>query len=211
MTRTPCVIGVSEHTGWAHLVCVAAPNGIPTVVARRRVTLIDRALPTQPYEHDTRAMTVADAEALIERVQRSVAACTAAALDRVVTELAPDRHAVAIAIRQPPFPGIPKSVAAVHASHRLVCSADGMLYQLAICHAAETRGLDVRLYRRGEETALAADTLGVTPEEVEEFVGRTGRPAGPPWTQEHRRTYAASIATLARHMRGRLTLGTVAT
>ena len=24
MTREPCVVSVAEHTGWAHLVCVAA-------------------------------------------------------------------------------------------------------------------------------------------------------------------------------------------
>jgi hypothetical protein len=79
-----------------------------------------------------------------------------------------------------------------------------MLYQLAICHAARQLGLDVHMCRRGEETSRAAEQLGVTPREVEEFVSRAGRPAGPPWTQEHRRAYAAGIAVLAAHAhRGR--------
>jgi hypothetical protein len=64
--------------------------------------------------------------------------------------------------------------------------------------------LDVHLCRRGEESARAAQQLGVTPADIEEFVSRTGRPAGPPWTQEHRRAYAAGIAVLAAHARGRL-------
>ena len=79
-----------------------------------------------------------------------------------------------------------------------------MLYQLAICHAARQLELDVHMCRRGAETARAAQQLGVTPAAIEEFVSRTGRPAGPPWTQEHRRAYAAGIAVLAAHARGRL-------
>lgn len=67
-----------------------------------------------------------------------------------------------------------------------------MLYQLAICHAARQLDLDVHLYRRGQEAAQAAQQLGVTPGEVEEFVSRSGRPPGPPWTQEHRRAQPES-------------------
>jgi hypothetical protein len=44
----------------------------------------------------------------------------------------------------------------------------------------------------------------MTPGDIEEYVDRTGRPDGPPWTQEHRRAYAAGIAVLATHARGRL-------
>jgi hypothetical protein len=119
-------------------------------------------------------------------------------------ELAPTHRAVGLAIRQPPFDALPATIAAVRASHRLLCAADGMLYQLAICRAARQLELEVHLCRRGEEAARAAQQLGVTPAEIEEFVGRVGRPAGPPWTQEHRRAYAAGIAVLAAHARGRL-------
>ena len=89
-------------------------------------------------------------------------------------------------------------------SYRLQCAADGVLYQLAICRAARQLKLHVHLWRRGEETSRAAQQLGVPPGEIEAFVSRTGRPSGPPWTQEHRRAYAAGIAVLAAHERGRL-------
>jgi hypothetical protein len=198
MRRTPCVISVAEHTGWAYLVCVAAPDRVPAVIARRRVALIDPGLPTQPYEHESVAMREDDANALITRVTRSAAACATGALHRLVTELAATDPVVALAIRTPPFPRLPRSVAAVRASYRLQCAADGMLYQRAICDAARRLGLDVQLCPRGDEAERAAQRLGVTVGEV--------RPAGPPWTQEHRRAYAAGIATLAPHVRGRLTL-----
>ena len=174
------------------------------VVERRRVTLIEPGLPTLPYEHDTVAMREDDAEALVARVRKSIAACTTLALERMVSELAPACRIVALAIRKPPFPQIPNSVRAVHASYQLKCSADGMLYQGALCRAAKRQGLEVRLCQRGEEVELAATSLGVQPDEIEEFVTRTGRPAGPPWTQEHRRAYAAGIAALAPHARMRL-------
>ena len=79
-----------------------------------------------------------------------------------------------------------------------------MLYQLAMCRAARELQLEVRLCRRGQEASRAAEQLGVTPEEVEEFVSRAGRPAGPPWTGEHRRAFAAGIAVLAASARARL-------
>jgi hypothetical protein len=206
MRRTPCVVSVAEHTGWAHLVCVAAGDGVPSVIERRRVVLIERGLPTQPYEHGSTAMREDEAQSLVEQVRRSIATHTAGALHRVVTELASTCTVVTLAIRKPPFPRLPKSIAAVRASYSLLCAADGMLYQLAICRAARKLGLDVQLCRRGDETSRAAQILGVTPGEIEEFITRTGRPTGPPWTQEHRRAYAAGIAALAPHARGRLTL-----
>ena len=199
-----CVVSVAEHTGWAHLICVAAPGSVPAVIARRRVALIDRGLPTMPYEHDTTALSEDEANVVIARVRLSIAARTSDALRRVVSELAPAHTAVALAIREPPFDDVPATVAAVRASYRLRCAADGMLYQLAICHAARQLELDVHMCRRGTERARAAQQLGVTPAAIEEFVSRSGRPAGPPWTQEHRRAYVAGIAALAPHARGRL-------
>ena len=204
LRSVPCVVSVADHIGWAHLVCVAAPGDVPAVVARRRVALVDKGLPTMPYEHDTSAMTEDGADAIIARVRRSIAARTLDALQRIVAELAPLHPVVAVVIRKPPFEALPATVAVARASYRLLCAADGMLYQLAICHAAKELGLDVQLYRRGDEAAWAAQSLRVTRGELEQFVAGCGRPPGPPWTQDHRRAYAAGIAALAPHARGRL-------
>ena len=208
MRPAPCVVSVADHAGWAHLVCVAARGNVPAVIARRRVALIDQGLPTLPYEHETAVLTEDEANAVIAAVRQSIAARTSDALRRVVIELAPAHTAVALAIREPPFDDLPGTVAAVRTSHRLLCAADGMLYQLAICHAARQLKLAVHIRRRGKEMVRAAQQLCVTPAEIEEFVSRAGRPAGPPWTQEHRRAYAAGIAVLAAHARGRLRIQT---
>src|SRR5437773_9588023 len=194
MRPAPCVVSVADHTGWAYLVCVAARGNVPAVIARRRVALIDQGLPTLPYEHETAVMTEDEAHAVIAAVRQSIAARTSDALRRVVIELAPAHTAVALAIRKPPFDTLPATIAAVRTSHRLLCAADGMLYELAICRAARQLELEVQMCRRGQETALVAQQLGATPGEMEEFVSRTGRPAGAPSTQEHCRAYAAGIA-----------------
>ena len=88
MRGAPCVVSVAEHAGWAHLICVAASGLVPVVIARRRVTLIDPGLPKMPYEHESVGMKEAEANALIARVRRSIAARTTLALQqRMVTEL----------------------------------------------------------------------------------------------------------------------------
>jgi hypothetical protein len=202
MRRTPCVVSVAEHAGWAHLVCVAVRDHVPAVIERRRVAVVDPGLPTQPYHHESMVMKEDEANALIARVRRSIVARTSVALQRVVTELAPAYAVGALAIRKPPFAELPGTVVDAWKSHRLLYAADGMLYQLAFCHAARQLELDVHMCRRGEETSRAAQQLGVTPGEIETFVSRTGRPAGPPWTQEHRRAYAAGIAALATRVHG---------
>jgi hypothetical protein len=205
VSRLPSVLGVADHTGWAHVVGVSARDRRPFVVTRRKIALIDPGLPTLPYEHDTMAMRPDEAQALVASVRRSIAVNTDRALQRLVEELSRQHPARTLTIRKPPFPKLPASVADVHASHRLRYSADGMLYNLAICAAARRVGLDVQLCRRGDEVALAATALGISPEAVEEFVAGPGRPEGPPWTAEHRRAFAAAIAALAPHV-PRLTL-----
>ena len=142
MRPARCVVSVADHTGWAHLVCVAVRGNVPAVIARRRVALIDKGLPTLPYEHETAAMREDEASAVIAGVRRSIAARTSDALRRLLIELAPAHTAVALAIRKPPFDALPATVAAVRTSYRLLCAADGMLYQLAICRAARRLELE---------------------------------------------------------------------
>lgn len=113
----------------------------------------------------------------------------------------PTYRAVALAIREPAFPELPETVAIVRQSYQLQCAADGLLYQIALCNAASDLGIEVHRCRRGEETARAAASLQVALREMESFASISGRPPGPPWTEEHRRAYAAGIAVLAAFQR----------
>jgi hypothetical protein len=107
---------------------VAAPGGLPAVVERRRLTTIDAGLPTLPYHHESLAMSVTAADGLIARVRRSIAQRTSQAVRELVADLTPIYRAVALTIREPPFPDLPETVAAVRQSYLLQCAADGMMY-----------------------------------------------------------------------------------
>jgi len=197
------VVGVSEHSGWAILVTVAIEEGMPVVVDRRRVPLIDKGVPPQPHEHDTTALAQDEAESLLRTVTRSIAACTATALDHLATDLAPRYRVSSLVIREPTLdhrPTIAESRGSSHVRNR----ADGMLYHTAICKAASQRKWNVVLHRRGEEVARAAETLRASPEDVERFLNDLKRTLRPPWSAEHRNAFAAAIGQLDRRRLRRL-------
>ena len=203
MTTQPLVVGVADHGGWAVLVSVAAVDGGPVVVDRRRVTTIEKGVPSQPYHHDTLAMADGEAEQLVRRVKKSVAACTALAFDRLATDL-PQYHVTAITIREPPLPRLPATVKEAHASYHVQCRADGMLYHAALCDAAEQRRWKVVRHRRGDEVAVAARALKATTAQVEQFIDGLRRTLGPPWSAEHRGACATAMAVLSTQARLRL-------
>ena len=195
----PVVVGVGDHNGWAILVSAAAVNGRPTVIDRRRVPLVERGVPNQPYHHETLALTGAEAEQLLRKVRGSITACTALAFDRLSTDLSPAYRVCSITIRHSPLGDLPATVSEVHASYYTLCRADAMLYHSAICAAARQRDWDLVFHRRGEELARAAKTLQASPDEVERFVNGLGRTLKPPWTAEYRHAFAAAIARLREH------------
>ena len=203
---SPVVVGVADHNGWANLVSVAAVDGRPTVVDRRRVPLVEKNVPSQPYHHETLALPDAASEQLLRRVERSIAGCATLAFERLASDLSRRYRLTSIAIRHPPLPRLPKTVAEVHASYYTQCRADGMLYHVAICEAAGQRRWKVHLHHRGEELSKAAEVLGVTAEEVERFVNGLRETLKPPWTAEYRHAFAAATAALKSHSTAKLKL-----
>jgi hypothetical protein len=194
-------VGVAEHNGWAILVSAAAVSGEPVVVDRRRVTLIEKGVPNQPYEHDTQPLSDAGAEQVLRTVKRSIAACTAQALDRLSADLWPQYRVAAMAIRQPPLARLPATLEEVRRSYHVMCRADGMLYHSALCKAARQRDWNLVFHRRGEELAKAAEACQVTTGGVERFINDLKPTLKAPWTAEHRNAFAAAIGTLSKQSR----------
>jgi len=201
LTGRPVVVGVADHNGWAILVAAAAVNGEPAVVDRRRVRLIEEGVPSQPYHHETLALSDAEAEKLLRKVKRSIAECTALAFDRLSADLSPRYRVSSITIREPPLAHLPATVAEVHRSYHALCRADGMLYHSAICTAARQRDWTLVLHRRGEEVGTAAEALQSSADEVERFINDLKQTLRSPWTAEHRHAFAAAIGTLRRQSR----------
>ena len=82
-TQQAATVGVAEHGSSAVLVTVAAGGDL---LDRRRIELIDGSLPTHPHHHEgswavgrylnipgARALSLADAVALVERVRAAAA------------------------------------------------------------------------------------------------------------------------------------------
>ena len=200
----PVVVGVADHNGWAVLVSAAEVNGEPTVVDRRRVSLIDKGLPNQPYHHETLALSDAESERLLHKVRQSIAASTTLAFDRLTADLSPRYRVAAITIRQPPLDHLPATVEEVHRSYHVMCRADGMLYHSAICAAAGLRGWELVLHRRGEELAKGAEALKTSTHDIEEYLSDLRQTLGPPWTAEYRNAFATAIARLTKHSKLRV-------
>jgi hypothetical protein len=197
-TQQPVVIGVADHNGWAVLVSAVAVDGEPAVIDRRRASLIDEGVPSQPYHHETLTLGDADSERLLQRVRQSIAQCTERALDRLAADLSPGYRVAAITIRQPPLPHLPETIGEVHRSYHIQCRADGMLYHSAICEAARRRGWQVLRHARGEELRMAAEALHASTHQVYRFVNDLKQTLKAPWTAEHRDAFAAAIGILAK-------------
>jgi hypothetical protein len=202
--KQPVVVGVADHGGWAILVSVAAQDGRPVVIDRRRVSIIDDGVPSQPYHHDTLSMKDAEAEALVRRVKQSVAACTARAFDQLPRDLGAQYHVEAATMRVPTLERLPATVKEAHASYHVQCRADGMLYHAALSEAAQARGWTVVCIPRGEEIARAAEALACGERRVEQLVGDFKATLGSPWSAEHRHACAAAISELSARTKLRL-------
>ncbi|HEY7189373.1 MAG TPA: hypothetical protein VH436_22605 [Vicinamibacterales bacterium] len=198
------VLGVADHGGWAVCVTVAANRGVPAIVDRRRIRLIESGVPSQPYHHDTVKMPRADAEKLVARVRESVMRTTLESVKQLRDDLQPPYSIVAMTMRKPTLEYVPVTVAEAHASYSVMCRADGMMYHDALCTAAKRLKIALTLDDRDEEIARAADRLGVSGQDVEHFLQNAGKSLGPPWQKEHRLAAAAAIGVLAD--RGRISL-----
>jgi hypothetical protein len=63
-------LGIAHHLGWAVAVTASDDH---QVVDRRRIELIDPAMPTAPIEHECGSLDDAAATALVERVRPDLA------------------------------------------------------------------------------------------------------------------------------------------
>jgi len=195
------VLGVADHNGWAVCVTVAASRGVPVVVDRRRVELVEPGIPSQPYHHETLRMPPAEGERLVARVRTSVLQTTFERLKELRDELQPLYTMVGMTLRVPPLAFVPVTVAQAHQSYNVTCRADGMMYHDALSIAARRLKIDVEQHERGEELARAAGRLDASVEDLEQFLQRSGETVGRPWQKEHRLAAAAAIGVLATRAR----------
>jgi len=193
--------GVAEHGNSAVLVTVA-PGG--ELLDRRRVDLT-RGLPTHPYHHEgswavgrylnspwARAIPLADAVALVERVRESAARGARESLEALAATVPVPIASIAIRV----CPKLPPTTEERIADTRVANVADSVMYREALANAAEARGWFVHWYDREHVFRDAAVALGG--EDIDAFLHAMGRAIGPPWQAKHKLAAAAALAVGAQ-------------
>jgi hypothetical protein len=187
-------VGVVENGSSAVLVTIA-PGG--ELIDRRRIELIDSGLPTHPHHHEgswavgrylntpgARALSLADAVALVERVRASAASHARESLEAIAAAI--PMPITSIAIRA--YPKLPPTTEERIADNRAQTFADSAMYREALATSAEARGWSVHWYVFQD----AAAALGR--EDVDAFLHAMGRSIGPPWQAKHKLAAAAALA-----------------
>ena len=196
-TQRGATVGVAEHGSSAVLVTVA-PDG--ELLDRRRIDLIERGLPTYPHHHEgswavgrylktpgARALSIADAVALVARVRASAARGARESLEALAAAL--PVPIASIAIRA--CPTLPPTTEERIADNRAQTVADSVMYREALATAAEARGWSVHWYGRDDVFRDAAAALGR--KDVDAVLYVMGRSIGPPWQARHKLAAAAAL------------------
>ena len=191
------VVGVAEHGSSAVLVTVA-PGG--ELIDRRRIDLIDSGLPSHPHHHQgswavgrylkttgARALSLADAVALVKRVRASAARGARRNFEALAMSV--PIPITSIAIRA--CPTLPPTIEERIADNRAQTMADSVMYREALAAAAEARGWSVLWYDRERVFHDAATALG---RDIHAVLHAMGRPIGPPWQAKHKLAAAAALA-----------------
>ena len=165
-------VGFRCHSGWTALVVVSGSPSSPVVLDRRRVELLDRSLPRQPYH------AVAEGglpESVIDAVAFAARGAAARALQSVGRA---DAVGVVASERR-----IPPGLDQVLASHALLHAAEGQLFERAVIEAAADAGLLVHVTEPKSIKVSAA---------VEGLRGSIGAP----WQKDHKWATTAALAAL---------------
>jgi hypothetical protein len=194
-------VGVAEHGNSAVLVTLAADGGF---LDRRRIDLT-HGLPTHPCHHEgswavgryidspwAKAISLAEAVALVERVREAAARGARASLDALAASV--PLPMAGIAIRACPV--LPATIEECISDTRAANVADSVMYREALATAAGARGWSVFRYERERVFRDAAAALGR--EDLALFLLAMGRSIGPPWQARHKLAAAAALAA-ARH------------
>jgi hypothetical protein len=194
-------VGVVENSNSAVLVTVA-PGG--ELLDRRSIDLTDRGLPTHPHHHEgswavgrylntpgARALSLADAVALVERVRASARRGARTGLEALAAAVPVPITSIAIRV----CPELPPTTEARIADNRAQSFADSVMYREALAAAAQARGWSVHWYDRERVFRDAAAALGS--EDIEAVLHAMGRAIGPPWQAKHKLAAAAALAVTA--------------
>ncbi len=198
MSHSHAAVGVAENGNTAVLVTVGAEGNL---LDRRHVDLTERGMPTHPYHHEgawavgrylntpgARAISLAEAVALVERVQAAAEQGARDSLEALARAVPRAIGAVAIRV----CPVMPATIEERIADNRVQTQADSVMYRQALASAAAERGWSVHWYDRERVFRDAAAARRC--DDIDAVLQAMGRAAGPPWQAKHKLAAAAALA-----------------
>jgi hypothetical protein len=197
-TRTKAAaIGVRAHSGWAAVVAVGNDGGVPEVLARERVSVVEEGMLVkwvrgqnprgagQPY-HNVEEWKIPAAEKYLAKCAEIGQKMAMAALRKMGNELNSRGYRVAgcavLTGSGRPMPGL----AQILAAHPLIHTAEGIFFRRVFQDACERLGWRVLGVREKELDEQAKLVLGKDAARAKRAILRMNRKMGAPWTADQK-------------------------
>jgi len=185
-------VGFRVHSGWTALVAVSLENGMPTVLSRRRLQLVETFSFKfrQPF-HTAEKMRLGDASKFISGVRTAAEHIAYRSVQSVQLDLKKlgyhlDRVALLLASGRP-LPELEK----ILQSHALIHTADGELFREVLRSASARCGLQITCTKERGLLEQCTEAFSLKAPELLWRATELGRSFGSPWSQDEK------FATLA--------------
>ncbi len=189
-------LGFRAHSGWTALVALSVSKGVPRVLARQKVHLVESFTYKfrQPY-HTAKRLSPDEGRAFVARVQSEARRLAYRAIRDLQGSLEAQGYRLArcglVLASGRPLPPLPQ----ILASHALIHTADGELFRGALLHAGARCGFGSATVKEKELLNEASRILRLKPDDLTRRIADLGREIGPPWSQDEK--FASLIAWMA--------------
>jgi hypothetical protein len=191
-------LGFRAHSGWTALVALSVSKGVPCVLARQRVHLVETFTYKfrQPY-HTAKRLSPDEGRAFIARVQAKARRLAYRAIRDLEDSLQAQGYHLTrcglVLASGRPLPRLPQ----ILASHALIHTADGELFRGAVLHAGARCGLGSTTVKEKELLSEASRVLRLKPDDLTRRIADLGRKIGPPWSRDEKFASLAAWVALA--------------
>jgi hypothetical protein len=189
-------LGFRAHSGWTALVALSVSKGVPCVLARQKVHLVETFTYKfrQPY-HTAKRMAPDEGRAFVALVQSEARRLAYRAIRELQDSLQAQGYQLTrcglVLASGRPLPRLPQ----ILASHALIHTADGELFRGALLHAGARCRLGNVAAKERELLSEASRILHLKPDNLTRQIADLGREIGPPWSKDEK--FASLVAWMA--------------
>ena len=189
-------VGFRVHSGWCAGVAVSLEQGIPKVLRRERLYLVEEFTYQfrQPY-HTAQKMRAPASREFIDKVRAKAVDLACHAIQRLQSDLETRGYRLSSGALLLASGKLLPELEHILASHALIHTADGELFRDAITRAHVRHGIPLACIKDRELLGEAEQSLGLTAAALRTRLSELGKPLGAPWSQDEK--FAALAAWLA--------------